>query len=41
MEALAVHPLPLIFNRHTFPPHMLYNVDETGIFKVQKPQQVA
>lgn len=50
MEALPVGfgfdsdkvlPLTLIFNRHTFPPHMIYNVDETGVFTVQKPQQVA
>ncbi|XP_031729111.1 uncharacterized protein LOC116397635 [Anarrhichthys ocellatus] len=27
-------------DRHTFPPHMIYNVDETGIFTVQKPWQV-
>lgn len=50
MEALPVGfgfdsdkvlPLTLIFNRHTFPPHMIYIVDETGVFTVQKPQQVA
>ncbi|XP_036001785.1 jerky protein homolog-like [Fundulus heteroclitus] len=27
-------------DRHAFPPHMIYNVDETGVFTVQKPQQV-
>ena len=36
-----VLPLRLIFNRHTFPPHMIYNGDETGVFTVQKPQQVS
>ena len=30
--------LSLFFNRHTFPPHMIYNVDETGVFTVQKPR---
>lgn len=50
MEALPVRfgfdsdkvfPLPLFFNRHTFAPHMIYNVDETGVFTVQKPRQVS
>lgn len=27
-------------DRHAFPPHMIYNVDETGVFTVQKPRQV-
>ncbi|CAJ1059690.1 protein ALP1-like isoform X1 [Xyrichtys novacula] len=31
--------LAAVMDRHTFPPHMIYNVDETGVFTVQKPQQ--
>jgi len=41
LDSDKVLPLPLIFNRHTFSPNMIYNVDETGVFTVQKPQQVS
>lgn len=29
-----------LFNRHKFPPNMIYNVDETGVTTVQSPKQV-
>ncbi|XP_041961220.1 jerky protein homolog-like [Alosa sapidissima] len=32
--------LAVVMDRHAFPPHMIYNVNETGVFTVQKPQQV-
>ncbi|XP_076866342.1 uncharacterized protein LOC143517561 [Brachyhypopomus gauderio] len=32
--------LAVIMDRHAFPPNIIYNVDETGVFTVQKPRQV-